>query len=334
VIVAQISDIHLNINATQLGKLKLGANGDNLTYVNKRKILKYCVDQAIEHKAEQVFLSGDIFDKNKPFPQEYVDLNEILKPIKDKVKLLYGNHDEMTSKGCGLHPLVAMGYDVALELTTWDKFFYLCPWGKLDYSQIEEGSVLVLHAGVKTSDHDWVEVEGEQGNVHLADLQALGCRGIMLGHHHAQVELAPKIWYAGSVSCETFGEENDKKGMLIWDITRDSTVVKPISTHHLFPVYKTFTPEEFSNESSCVGALIRVKGEVSEAERLSIIKKLKDFDCLDFKLDLTIKRKHQKVTKLSGVNDRDTLKNYLVGKGCENIDEILAVDKELNNADI
>ena len=327
--IAQISDIHININATELGKYKLDKNGENLIYKRKLFILNWCVEQAINNKVDEILLTGDIFDKSKPFPREYMDLEATINKVKSKVKILYGNHDEMTNKGCGLEPLQSMGYKVALDYDTWDGFIYLCPWGKLDLTKVKSGIVLALHAGVKTSDYDWVEVEGETGNVRLEDLVGLNCRAIMLGHHHNQTELAPKIWYAGSVACETFGEENDSKGMLIWDITNEETKVTQISTSHLFPEYKTFTPEEFLVIDQAPNTLMRVKGEVTEKERLDIIKKLKDFDCLDFKLDLNIKYKNKKIEKLSGTNDSDILRNYLTSKQVENVEEIIRLDKEL-----
>jgi DNA repair exonuclease SbcCD nuclease subunit len=327
--IAHISDIHININATQLGKIKLNKKGQNEVYLNRLKILQFCIDQAVDNNVDEIILTGDIFDKVKPYPLEYYDLAKILKPVIKKTKLIYGNHDEMTNKGSGLQPLLAMGYNVSLDVTEDTPDCYYIPWNKLKLEDISKNPTLVaLHAGVKDEKHKWVEIEGEPGNVELQQLINLGAKAILLGHHHTQCELAPNIWYAGSPECFTFGEEHDTKGMLIWTIDSDKTKVKQISTNHLFSKFHTLTPDQFLNKEHGIDALVRIKGEVTEQERVSIIKKLKDFECIDYKLDLVIKNKNKKVEQLAGKSDTDILRSYFEKKQIQDVDKLVELSKE------
>jgi DNA repair exonuclease SbcCD nuclease subunit len=332
--IGHCSDLHIDISATRLGKLRL-KDGKNEVYLNRLSILDHIINTFIQEKVDMIVLSGDIFDKPKPFPQEYYDVDQILKKVKDKVYLMNGNHDEFTQKGCGLQPFESMGYKVALEKTTFDKLVYFNPWGlpiKKEEKKHLEGKILVLHAGVKTASAKWVEVEGEDGNYHLHDLAYLNCMAILLGHHHSQIELSHGIWYAGSPEVYNFGEEKDTKGFLIWDITNSGlNKVIQFSTKGLYPDYKTFTCAEFLNyDDKGIDAYIRIKDEVTEVERQDILKKIKNFDCLDYQLDLNIRQQHKKVIKLSGSSDEEILKNYLKSKSIENISSILKTHHEFN----
>jgi len=75
---------------------------------------------------------------------------------------------------------------------------------------------------------------------------------------------------------------------------------------------------------------VRVKGEVDEKERLLIIKKLVDFKCLDYKVDLTNRVKNNRVFQLEGQTDQEILGNYCKQKGVVNIKEIIKLDKTIN----
>jgi DNA repair exonuclease SbcCD nuclease subunit len=335
--ILQAGDLHLDINGKRLGRLILTNGGINEVYTNRLKILQHIINKGIEEKCDYFALPGDIFNRNRPYPQEYLDLHNILKPVKDKVLLLFGNHDNYTVKGCGLQPLEAIGYKVALELTTFDKFIYLAPWGT-PIEAIAEATkgqgILLLHGGVKDHNTHWVQVEGEEGNYHLADLQALNLTGILLQHHHNQRELAPGIWYAGSPEVFTFGEENDKKGFLIWEVDNKLNKVTPYSTKGLYPEYKTFTPNEFLNYSDVgIDAYIRIKGIVSEQERIDITKKLSDFKCFDYSLDLHGERKLKNEIEIKGISQEEQLRSFLSLKKYGNIEELVKLDKEISEDD-
>lgn len=334
--IAHISDIHINVNASRLGKLKFDNKGRNPVYINRLAILDDCILTALAKGCEAIILTGDIFDKDKPFPQDYQDLYNILNPIKDKIYMLFGNHDEMTSKGSGLGPIRDMGFNVSLK----PEIVYLngvsvvmAPWGTTLDQIAELGSqdndLLAYHAGVKSKEYQWVEVDGETGNVHIEDLMKLGFKGVLLGHHHGQCNLVDNIWYAGSPECYNFGEEKDKKGFLIWDVSCETIKIEQINTNHLFPEYKTFTPIEFlSLEDKGINAYVRIKGEVSEEDRIEIIKKMKEFECLDYTYELISKTKSKRVARIKGTSEDDILTNYFKENNIENIKELLELHHE------
>jgi len=339
------SDWHININAARMGKPTTAAQ----TREKRLAILRYVIQQGIDNDVDVYYIAGDTFDKSQPYPQDYADLIDILNMI-PKTKTIFiinGNHDEWTAKGVGLQVIEKYRDNIIIIVETsqfsrkdetTDEFEYnviLAPWGskletikKLTESAPNLQPILIFHAGVKDEKHHWVELEGEEGNYHLDDLKALKCKAIILGHYHNQQELAPGIWYNGSPdNVHGFSEENDTKGALIWDIGEKVTVT-PISTNHLVDKYKTFTPEQFMEVEEFDG-YVRVKGEVDEKERLLIIKKLIDFKCLDYSVDLKNKTRNNRVFQLEGQTDQEILGNYLKQKDIKNIKEILKLDKEL-----
>jgi len=223
-----------------------------------------------------------------------------------------------------------MGYKVALDFTRFDDTLYFAPWG-VPIKEKLEGKILVLHAGVRTNDYSWVETEGEIGNYTLNELESLGCKAIMLGHHHNQCSLTRNIWYAGSPEVFNFGEENDSKGFLLWDIYDSNVEIHGISTEGLYPKYKTFTPEKFLQyKDKGIDAFIRIKGEVNESDKQDIIKKVKEFDCLDYQLDLSIQHKNKRVLNLKGTSEEEILRNYLKAKNVENIPSLLKTHHEFD----
>lgn len=328
-------DWHININSTRLGK----PNTASMVRKNRLEILQHVIKIAIEEEdVDIVCLPGDLFDKSQPYPQDYEDLINILRPVEDRVTFIIpGNHDEITLKGCGLQ---VIGQSHALGLTpqwvdTQEYSFILCPWGTpLDFIKKSIGkcpleAIVLLHGGVQSESHSWVEVDGEQGNYSLKELEECGATAIMLSHFHGQKMLAPHIWYAGSPdNVHGFSEENDEKGFLIWYVNKDNITVKQYSTKQFIDNWKTVTPQEFFNLSNFNGYL-RIKGEVNDKERLDIIKILKDFECIDYKLDLTSVQKKIKVDTLTGKNDQDILTNYFKKKGIKNYKELLKLDKEI-----
>lgn len=334
------SDWHININATRMGKPSTSA----VTRSQRLIALRYVIQYGIDNGATVFVIAGDVFDKAQPWGQDYADLISILDMIPDTsiILMIFGNHDEFTTKGAGLQAIKERRNNIfiALELETFSHKgynFILAPWGsKLDdIRNIIDGTkypcILVLHGGVKDENHHWVEVEGEEGNYHLDDLKGLGCKAVMLGHYHNQAELAPGIWYAGSPdNVHGFSEENDIKGALLWNIGEKVT---QISTTPLIPNYHTFTPEEFLGDDGTNNhftGYIRIKGEVDDKERLQILKKLSDYKCLDYKVDLTNKTKKVRVFELKGNTDQEILENYFAQKGIKDTKELLKLDKELS----
>lgn len=338
--ILHLSDLHINANATRLGKASTCKELQQYKY----DIIYNIIDS---NPADVYVFSGDIFDKPHPVPTDYSDFRGILSSIEHgPILIITGNHDEATSKGCAL--LQGGFWDIngnlswitnnLTDLTKGQLPFptILAPWG----SSLEEikklvtkDTILILHGGVRDKDHQWVEVEGENGNYELQDLIDLNCKAILLGHHHGQQELAPNIWYAGSPYVVSgFGEENDEKGALMWTFTDDKVEVTPISTTSITSAkWKTFkVPDFLDSKITEFDGYVRVKGEVTEKERLEVIKKIKDFPCTDYKLDLQSKIKKTKIKTVKGITDTERLESYLKAKKVNNIKELLKLDKEIS----
>ncbi len=337
--ILQISDVHLDMTATRLGKLKIH-NGGNTTYKKRLNLLENAIYTGIENKVDIIAISGDLFHRNKPYPQEYSDAIQILDTVPRHVTTLIiaGNHDELTHRGCPIHLLAGRSaslyahYEHSYCTISFDSQFkiVLAPWG-VNLTDIKtENQILVSHCGVYTEDTHWVELDGENGNVRLGYLQNLNCKAILLGHHHNQTKLDNNIWYAGSLDVvNDFSEEGDNKGVLLWDI--DKTVkVTPISTNPEIDKFKTYEAKEFlETKNNEFPGYVRVKGDVTEKERNQIVKKLQKFKCEDYKLDLRNSVRTNRVFNLKGTSQSDVLVNYFKSKDIKNYKELLEIDNKL-----
>lgn len=344
--ILQVSDIHLDFYAKRLGSLHI-VNGENIVYKERVERLRSIIQTGIEQKVDAFALTGDIHNKSRPTPQEYYDFYEILDLIPPEIKVFVipGNHDESTDRGCPLQPLVGRRENIVVALEAKLINFkgidiILAPWGTtfekikaINKLCLSEQKILMYHVGVLTKGFNWGEIDGEPGTIPLEDLEELGMNAIMLGHYHGQVELSHNIWYAGSPECFNFGEERHEKGFLIWNIDetakrRSGVTVTPFKT--TYPKFYTFDAKEFlALVTPKIDGFIRVTGEVTEEVRARVLSKLRDFECLDSKLDLTSQMKARKLFSLKGKSNIEILQNYLEGKGVDNIEKLIDVDSDI-----
>ncbi len=342
--ILQVSDIHLDFYAKRLGSLHI-VNGENIVYKERVERLRSIIQTGIDQKVDAFALTGDIHNKSRPTPQEYYDFYAILDLIPPEIKVFVipGNHDESTDRGCPLMPLSLRRPNILVAL---EPTFYnfkgiglvLAPWNtpfekvskmvsSIDAMHVQK-KILLYHVGVLTKGFNWGEIDGEPGTVALEDLEKLNLDGIMLGHYHGQVELSKNIWYAGSPECYNFGEERHEKGFLIWNIEESGVKVTPFKT--TYPKFYTFDAKEFlALVTPKIDGFIRVTGEVTEEEKAAVISKLRDFECLDSKLDLTSQMKSRRLFSLGGKSNIEILQNYLEGKGVEDIDKLIDVDQDI-----
>jgi DNA repair exonuclease SbcCD nuclease subunit len=333
------SDNHIDFYATCLDSSRY-ENGENVIYKKRLEITKQIIECGVKLNVDAFVFAGDFHNKLKPPPQEYTDVNELFDTIPSEIPvyIIHGNHDEPTLRGAALGPLVNRrpNIHVALkhEVVYWKGIHYiLAPWGT-PYSVvaktcnlIKDTKVLIYHVGVKFGNLHWAEIEGEEGTVTVEQLQNLDSY-TMLGHYHGQVEVAPNIYYCGSPEVFNFGEQDQKKGYLIWTIGQRSANVKSYEVDYTpFVTIKAqdFIEQDFSHED----AYVRIKGEVTELERTQVLEKLRKFNCLGYKLDLQNVMKSRKVFSLQGRSNIEILKNYLESKKTTSIDDLLSVDQEI-----
>jgi DNA repair exonuclease SbcCD nuclease subunit len=346
--VAHISDVHLDFFATRLGSQKI-VDGVNQYYVERMKRFEGIIKNCIEENVNYIVISGDLHNKPRPVAQEYSDLFHILDRIPPEISvfIITGNHDETTSRGSPLLPLYnrrtninVFTYLNATELNGIP--FVFAPWNtpfekiKEVIKKVERKAFLVYHVGVTgIGGMNWGEVGDETGTVHIDQLKELNCHGIMLGHHHNQKEISKNIWYAGSPECFNFGERNDTKGYLIWEILDDNYVyVQQIPTS--YPRFSTLPSDQFlkyTNTNDCENNYICIEGEVTSDERVKIISKVHELEgCLGVKYKLTMKAEKRVERHISGKTPQEILLNFLKRDNKytpEQINSFLEIDKKI-----
>jgi len=340
--VAQISDVHIDYYATRLGAMHL-ENGINTYHIERIESFANMVKEALASHCDVIVISGDLFNKNKPTPQEYADVLSILDfaAVSVPVYIIPGNHDEITSRGCALQPLIGRRplIKIALEPTVlvhmgWN--FILAPWGttfsniKDIRAKIKNNCILVYHTGVMNGTLNWGETADEAATCTLSDLESLDCDAIMLGHYHGQgpLDKANKIWYAGSPECFNFGEERQTKGFLIWNFEQNQLACVDKKLVRSTPSYLTITPDQVQPGYNFDGYL-RVKGDVSEHERARIIKTMKLVACSGYKLELTSSEKAQRIIHVAGRTNKEILGNYFASKHISSTQIYFDVDTEI-----
>lgn len=324
--VLHVSDVHLDFYATRLGSMKI-ENGENVYHKERVQRLKSILETGVEQKVELIIVTGDLHNKSKPPPKEYADLFEVLDIVPQNIPILVipGNHDEVTSRGCALQPLAGRRPNifVALKIATieWRGVtVVLAPWGT-PVSEIEEWCkdlkdrhILAYHTGVLNGQLNWGEVADEKATCELNSLINLGFDHVMLGHYHGQGPLDPdrKIWYAGSPECFNFGEQDQMKGYLIWDL--ETKTASPMPTTH--PYFVTLKSEDLlaGKERLPVsdGFYVRIQGEVDEIERAKIVDICKEHK--NVKFDLKNKLKQERLVSIKGISNQDILAKYFTLK--------------------
>ncbi len=348
------ADNHHNFFATRLGSMRI-VNGKNEIYEERVKRTKNIVQVGFEEGVDYFVFAGDFFDKTKPPPQEYADALAIFDEIADRKKpviIIAGNHDEATAKGCplsvlkGRHRNIHVAWHLEnLELPGVQ--FILAPWGtpmdqikvRVDACKSNVAKVLIYHVGVRMQELHWAEVEGENGTVDFKEIDDLGCDAVLMGHYHGQTMFKstghPITCYAGSPETYNFGEEDQKKGFLIWTVDEKAQKFSTFKDMTVpYPKFKTFTIEEFlTYEKSGFDGYIRVMGDATPEEVKAVFDKVKKFDCMGFRPALKNKMRLQKVHALKGKSNHEILKSYLRGKKVEGIDSLLELDRKLEKGD-
>jgi len=344
--VAQISDVHIDYYATRLGAMKL-EDGINVYHKERMALFQRMISSIITEKVDVIVISGDLHNKSKPAPQEYADVFNVLDSVPNHIPVLVipGNHDEKTSRGCALQPLMGRRSHilVALEpqVVEWQGFnFMLMPWGtpistvKDWCHQVNNGpKILIYHTGVMNGTLNWGETVDEAATCNLKDLEETNCTAVLLGHYHGQGPLddAKRIWYAGSPECFNFGEAEQQKGYLIWEFVPNGLSSVTTRSNTAVPEYTTLSPEQIwdCRPGYSFGGYMRIKGEVTEAERARIIQIMKSINCAGYKLELTSKEKAQRVIQVSGRSNQEILGNYFTSKKITETSSYFAVDDEI-----
>ena len=343
------ADNHHDYFATRLGSMQI-VNGKNAIYEERLARTKQIVQVGMEEKVDFFVFAGDFFNKIKPPPKEYSDAMEIFDSIAQTkpVITIAGNHDELTAKGCplsvvkGRHKNIHVAWFIdSFELNGVE--FVLAPWGT-DFDTIQRRrdicksnlpKVLIYHVGVRMEGLHWAEVEGENGTIDFDQIDSLDFDAVLMGHYHGQTMFKglghPKTCYAGSPEMYNFGEEEQKKGFLIWTVDDKGKKLSTFESKEVsYPKFKTYSIEEFLNPNEIgFDGFVRVLGEASQEEIKAVFDKGKNFECRGFRPSLKNKMKIQKVFTVKGQSNKEILRNYLKDKKVDGIDNLMKIDASI-----
>jgi DNA repair protein SbcD/Mre11 len=247
---AHIADPHLGIRQYH----RQTPAGINQREADIAHAFRLAVDGVIEARPDAVVVAGDLFHSVRPTNaaivfafRQFQRLREALPEA--PIVLIAGNHDtpRSTETGSILRLFEELGVDVAtdearrLVYPALDLSVLAVPHQALVGGArpalrpegTERHRVLVLHGeleGVFPFDRSAAEYGGAL--LGLEELAPAEWSYVALGHYHVQHEVAPRVWYAGSleyVSPNVWGELVDEanhglsgKGWLLADLERNT----------------------------------------------------------------------------------------------------------------
>jgi exonuclease SbcD len=245
---AHIADPHLGIRQYH----RQTPAGINQREADVAHAFRLAVDGVLEARPDVVVVAGDLFHSVRPTNAAIVFAFRQFQRIREAlpaapIVLIAGNHDtpRSTETGSILRLFEEVGVDVAadearrLVYPALDLSILAVPHQALVSGArpalrpegAERHRVMILHGeveGVFPADRSAAEYGGAL--LGLQELAASEWSYVALGHYHVQHQVAPRIWYAGSleyVSPNLWGELVDEaehgspgKGWLLVDLER------------------------------------------------------------------------------------------------------------------
>jgi hypothetical protein len=253
---AHLADSHLGIRQYH----RQTPSGINQREADVAHAFRAAVDGVVAARPEAVVLAGDLFHAVRPTNAAIVFAFRQVQRLREAlpeapIVLIAGNHDtpRSTETGSILRLFEELGVDVATDEPR--RFVY----PKLDLSVLavphqalmmsprpvlrpeggERRQVMVLHGeieGVFPFDRSAAEYGGAL--IPLSELAPTEWSYVALGHYHVQHQVAPRVWYAGSleyVSPNLWGELVDEadhgtygKAWLLADLDRGTVQRQPV----------------------------------------------------------------------------------------------------------
>jgi exonuclease SbcD len=254
---AHIADPHLGIRQFH----RLTPAGINQREADIAQAFRAAIDGIIEARPDAVLVAGDLFHSVRPTNAAIVFAFRQFQRLREAlpgapIVLIAGNHDtpRSTETGSILRLYEELGVDVAVDQArrlvypALDLSILAVPHQALVSGQrptlrpegTERYRVLLLHGeveGVFPSDRSAAEYGGAL--IDPRELRGGEWSYVALGHYHVQHEVAPGVWYAGSldyVSPNLWGELADErehgshgKGWLLVDLESGRVERHPVS---------------------------------------------------------------------------------------------------------
>ncbi|HVO34633.1 MAG TPA: exonuclease SbcCD subunit D [Gemmatimonadales bacterium] len=246
--IAHLADMHLGFRQFQ----RLDASGVNQREADVAAAFRRAVDTVIDQRPDAVVLAGDLFHSVRPTNRAIIEAFTGLRRLREAlpaapVVLIAGNHDTPRSVEAGsiLKLMGTLGVDVVddaprrLDYPDLGLSVLALPHASLLGARATDAwrrddrfrhNVLVLHPEVPGLFPEGVTDYGG-ARVELAELTAGGFDYVALGHYHIVSEVAPHVWYSGSLeytSHNIWGEWREErrrgltKGFLVADLGTQS----------------------------------------------------------------------------------------------------------------
>lgn len=254
---AHIADPHLGLRQYH----RQTPSGINQREADIAQAFRVAVDGVIQSRADIVVVAGDLFHSVRPTNAAIVFAFRQFQRLREALPgapiiLIAGNHDTPRSVETGsiLRLFEELGVDVATDVPrrliypALDLSVLAVPHQALVGAERPSlrpvgdarRQVLLLHGeieGVFPFDRSGAEYGG--AILGLQELAAAEWSYVALGHYHVQHQVAPKVWYAGSleyVSPNLWGELADEgrhgsrgKGWLLVDVDRGTAERRPVA---------------------------------------------------------------------------------------------------------
>ena len=254
---AHIADPHLGLRQYH----RQTPSGINQREADIAQAFRVAVDGVIASRADIVVVAGDLFHSVRPTNAAIVfafrQFQRLREALPDApIVLIAGNHDTPRSVETGsiLRLFEELNVDVATDVSR-----------RLIYPALDLSVLAVPHQALMGADRPSLRPEGdarrrvlllhgeiegvfpfdrsgaEYGGAVLAlpELAPAEWSYVALGHYHVQHQVAPKVWYAGSleyVSPNLWGELADEgrhgsrgKGWLLVDLERGTAERRPVA---------------------------------------------------------------------------------------------------------
>ena len=245
--IAHLADVHLGFRQFQ----RLDPSGVNQREMDVALAFRRAVDALIAQRPDAVLIAGDLFHSVRPTNRAIIEAFTGLRRLRQAlprapVVLIAGNHDTPRSVEAGsiLKLMGALGVDVVDDATR-----------RLHYPDLDLAVLAVPHAALlgERKSAEWRREPKARWNVLMlhpevpglfpegvtdyggarVDLAEMGGGGdgafdyVALGHYHIVHEVAPRVWYSGSLeytSPNIWGEGREEqrahltKGFLVADL--------------------------------------------------------------------------------------------------------------------
>ena len=263
-LIAHLADLHLGYRAYH----RLAAGGINIRERDVAQAFRGVVDQLIALQPQLIVIAGDVFHTVRPSNASIADafrqLARLSAALSDSViVIIAGDHDTPRSLETGsilrlfaeIPRITVMDQDARrvtfdhLSLSVFGVPHMAVPQN-FDYAPDPQAdvNVLVLHGSY--SEEKLLELHDYGGHYFdVSDLHPERWDYVALGHYHEKTELAPNVFYAGSIertSNNIWKEAETPKGFLAYDTATRSVAFHEIETRPVLDLQRIFDANQLS----------------------------------------------------------------------------------------